>query len=226
MRAKIAIVSPALYIEKEINKIIIREFNDILAKIIPGIEEDINTNLKPLFEESETFKEMTTELSNLNVEIGIPANEAKIKWFGIFDILANQIQIKLNKLHLVGNKIDGGIVAEIIESDFKEIIDSNFGSFITEKGFELKWQEWLLIDGDSIIIADHHVRLVNPLKPSKYFFSRTGGAIMVKRGTWKVPTVHKGTIDDNWITRIVQTYFSFIEKFIYRSFKTRLENEL
>ena len=226
MKAKIAIVSPIGYIENQVNKIIAKEFNEIFIEIAPGIEEDIKTNLLPIFKNSETFKEMTTALSNLNVEIGIPADEAETKWLGIFNILANQVYIDINKMQVVGSTITGGLLCNIIKSDFEEIVNSSSGKYITEKGYLLPWQRWLLLDGDSIVISDHHVALVNPLKPSKYFFSRTGGAIMVKRGSWKVPIGHSGTIDDNWVTRVIDTYLSEIDKFVYKSFKTRLKNAL
>lgn len=226
MQTKIAIVSPIKYIENEINKIIVEEFNDIFVSIIPGIQDDIKKDLRPLFETSETFKEMTTALSNLNVEIGIPAPEATQRWLAIFDMLANQIEVRVNKMRVVGSGIDGGIICQMIKSDFEEIINSSFGQYVTEKGFNLPWQKWLLIDGDNIVISDHHVAFVNPLKPSKYFFSRTGGAIMVKRGSWQVPTEYSGTLEDNWITRVVQTYFDFIENFVYQSFKTRVQNAI
>lgn len=226
MKAKIAIVSPISYIEQEINKIIVQEFNQIFIDIAPKIQEDIKNNLSPLFANSDTFKEMTTELSNLNVEIGIPANEAKAKWLGIFDILTNQVFIEIDKMRATGKQISGGILCNIIKTDFKDIVESSFGQYITEKGYLLPWQRWLLLDGDNIVISDHHVKLVNPLKPSKYFFSRTGGAIMSKRGSWKVPAGHSGTQDDNWITRIIDTYLNEIDKFVYQSFKTRLKNAI
>lgn len=90
--------------------------------------------------------------------------------------------------------IEGGLRLEILKSDFSEVLSVN-GSFTSEGGFEIPWLRWLTLEGDRILVADHHIFF------GKGKYSRTGQAIMVPRGSWRVPPEYSGTEADNWISR-------------------------
>jgi hypothetical protein len=79
------------------------------------------------------------------------------------------------------------------------------GKFKTEKGDTINWLEWLLEEGTKPIIYDYSV-LFGEYGPH---VSRTGGAIMIPRvdGTsWHVPDIFAGTVDDNWLTRVLREF--------------------
>jgi len=61
--------------------------------------------------------------------------------------------------------------------------------------YPLPWLNWLLLQGDDIIIKDYKIEL-------GVLASRSGKAIMVKGGTWAVPSEFRGTANDNWVTRL------------------------
>lgn len=226
MSGYIKITSSPGYIEQEINKIIVSEMDSVLRRVRDLVETDIKDNIKPLFETSETYLEMTTALSKLNVEIGIPSDEAKARWLEIFNLLVEQITVSYEKIRITGSSIDGGLIIDIIEDDFTKIVKSSFANFTTEKGENLPWLEWLMLDGDKPVILTHKVKFVNPNKKSKYFTSRTGGAIMVKNGEWNVPNPFTGVSTDNWLTRVIQSEFIFIVNFTNESIKRHIESLL
>ena len=63
--------------------------------------------------------------------------------------------------------------------------------------------EWLLTYGNEVAVPDYQMR------EGHYKASRTGEALMFKVNNyigWKVPEAHAGTIDDNWITKIINEF--------------------
>lgn len=89
------------------------------------------------------------------------------------------------------------LMIEAIFADFNKVLSLNEARQVTEKGEYLDWLNWLLIQGDKTIIKEYHVKSYSG--PA----SRTGLAIMVKKGKWSVPSQYAGTIRDNWITRAI-----------------------
>lgn len=61
--------------------------------------------------------------------------------------------------------------------------------------YPLPWLNWLLLQGDAILVKDYHIE-IGGLK------SRSGEAIMVRGGNWKIPSGFGGTAANNWITRM------------------------
>jgi glycosyltransferase involved in cell wall biosynthesis len=86
---------------------------------------------------------------------------------------------------------------------------------ITEKGETLDWLSWLLIRGGDIIIQEYDVEWCPPK-------SRTHMLIMVKGvgRRWRVPTYFQGTVQNNVITRVLDTmqstYANSIENIMKR----------
>lgn len=61
--------------------------------------------------------------------------------------------------------------------------------------YPLPWLNWLLLQGDRVIVQDYHIEIGSVAAKS----SRSGKAIMVGGGTWAVPELG-GTEGNNWIT--------------------------
>lgn len=104
------------------------------------------------------------------------------------------------------------MVVEISRDDFQEILSVNGSSYISNNS-SINWLEWLLTSGDSIIITSYHLDNSRPRATS-----RTGSAVMVPQGTWRVPPQYSGTSNDNWITRAISSVSDSIIKVIQEEF--------
>jgi hypothetical protein len=133
----------------------------------------------------------------LQGEFGIPDPQNRLG--EILDTIRNGKVVVKNPVVVTGQKIKGGIKLQMVKKDFQDLLSLGSASFTTEKGSNLEWLKWLLIEGDSIIISNYEF----VLGPSPY--SRTGMGIMREIGSsgWRVPPEFAGSINNNWITRAI-----------------------
>jgi len=151
----------------------------------------------------------------LRSELGVPDADSKIEQ--IFSAWSNNLVVQNRPLSIKGSGLSGGFSINIIKSDFSDIlslpaavvVDSTSGSIIP-------WLQWLLIEGNQILIRDYKLRM----GPNSR--SRTGNAIMVSstKDNWRVPPQFAGTINNNWVTRAMDrlddSILSYIEKELER----------
>lgn len=135
----------------------------------------------------------------LQYEFGLPDPANRLA--EILDAIKLNAKIISKGPQLKGNKISGNLQFLMVKSDFSDLLSLGSASLITEKGTKLDWLNWLLTQGDTIIITDYNF----VFGPSKY--SRTGMGIMKEAtgGSWRVPPEFAGTITNNWITRAVDS---------------------
>jgi hypothetical protein len=151
----------------------------------------------------------------LRSELGVPDADSKIEQ--IFGAWSNNLLVQNRPLSIKGSGLSGGFSINIIKSDFSDIlslpaavvVDSTSGSIIP-------WLQWLLIEGNQILIRDYKLRM----GPNSR--SRTGNAIMVSstKDNWRVPPQFAGTINNNWVTRAIDrlddSILTYIEKELER----------
>lgn len=146
----------------------------------------------------------------LKAEFGLPDSENRVN--ALLDFWQNTY-IEFSNVVATGGKLKGKFTLNMIKSDFSDAINLPEAIFTTEKGTDLNWLQWLLLFGDTTIIKDYEVELgANPR-------SRTGLAVMKKtlRGKWRVPSEFSGTINNNWITRSIDSVSAEIENLIQSS---------
>lgn len=144
----------------------------------------------------------------LQYELGIPDPANRLN--EILTTIKEGYSVQQKPVTAKSTSISGGIKIQMIKKDFSDLISLGASTIVTEKGEKLNWLEWLLIEGDTIIISDH----IFILGPSKY--SRTGFGIMRETlgGFWRVPPEYAGSINNNWITRGINAASGEIEKTI------------
>jgi hypothetical protein len=183
------------------------EFEELVIKamlkhINPKVKSairDINKNIQEAIYNGIVKTQIYEELINgkLGYEFGFRKGSAKKNIDRVIKDLSTQFITNFKDFRFNGRDIDGGFEIFAIEADFKKIL-SNPSSSIKIKGGSLPWLEWLLIDGDKIIVSNHKVVFMDTRA------SRSGHAIMVKGGIrpfWRVPPEFSGVVDNNWITR-------------------------
>jgi hypothetical protein len=96
--------------------------------------------------------------------------------------------------------IKGGITILIQPVDFTDVVATPQAIVRTEKGKQLDWLKWLLFKGDAIIIDSYEFRAKRGSGRSKL-----GTMAAMSSGVWRVPPQYAGTLDDNFITRALQS---------------------
>ena len=142
----------------------------------------------------------------LRYEFGLLSAFARLD--AILNAIIQSVTVEIKNLKVRGSGFTGGLTINAVRSGYADILSLPESSFLTEKGVQLDWLEWLLLEGDSIIIGDYHFRRVNSPR------SRTGGGLMIKGGTWSVPSEFSGTIKNNFITRAIQDIQEPIKKVV------------
>jgi hypothetical protein len=84
----------------------------------------------------------------------------------------------------------------LVKGDYSEVLGVDGGTFTSEKGFDIPWLRWLTLEGDAVLVADHHFLAKAA--------GRTRRGVMVPTGVWRVPAEYAGTADDNWILRALR----------------------
>jgi hypothetical protein len=143
---------------------------------------------------------------SLQYEFGIPDPSSRLS--EILDTIKQNKIVQIKQPSISGSKINASIKIQMIQKNFNDLISLGSSKVTTEKGTDLNWLKWLLLEGDTIIIGDYHVVLgPNPR-------SRTGMAVMTRGGSWRVPPEYAGNIKNNWITRAIDAVSSEIDKII------------
>jgi hypothetical protein len=114
--------------------------------------------------------------------------------------IKNSVDVSVSKFQLRGGLIGGYVRVFAIRADFSDVLSMEEASFISENEALVPWLNWILLQGDRILIATHRVSF----NPKLLGYSRTGQAVMIKtsRGPFfRIPPQYSGTADDNFITR-------------------------
>jgi hypothetical protein len=187
-------------ISRRILKSLAKSLNDAAMSALPEIIQQIKKIVKAKIEGSREYGELKG--GRLQGELGVPNSPSRLST--ITEIW-----------------ITGGFSIGMIKKDWSDVLSSPESSYITDKGKNIPWLEWLLIAGDKTIIDDY-VFSPNITEGAR---SRTGLGIMkqaVKR-RWRVPSEYAGTTQNNFVTRsldgIADDVINIISKEISRKIK-------
>jgi hypothetical protein len=186
---------------------VIKYFSDIFA----SLQNDISSLIIKYITDQPEYSSLLG--GQLQYEFGIPDPESRLS--EILDTIKSGAIVKNKPISIKGDELIGGIKIQMIKKDFGDLLSLGASSFTTEKGDKLNWLQWLLLEGDSVIISDH-IFIFGPNSTS-----RTGLGIMkeISGGFWRVPPEYSGTITNNWITRAIDNASVEIEAIIQKYFK-------
>lgn len=140
------------------------------------------------------------EAGSLGAHFGIPKSEKADRLKKILEIWANEITVKPRMIERRNTIFVMGYTFYAIKSDWANVLSLNAGITINTsknhpEGQRLPWLQWLLVDGDSLTITDYHI-LYEGRKGS-----RSGEAIMVPKGIWRIPPdFGPFSADNNFVT--------------------------
>lgn len=195
------IVDSPLLIKKKINIEFVRELNKRFTVLhLQALRTKVGELIELAINQSPEYQSLLG--GDLQGELGVPAPFTGVS--AMISIFKNSIKIIPSPFRIAGNVISGGFSLVAVESSFKDVIYQPGSIYITEKGTVIPWLQWLLLEGDKIIVKQYFYINV----PRFNFLSRTGQGIMLPAlsgnlsvGGWRVPPQYSGIISDNWITR-------------------------
>lgn len=203
MQINLKIIENNSTINKYILIALLPEVTNYMNNVMKYIKINLPEVVKNAIESSPEYQALSG--GQLQFELGIPNINQKLT--GLLNIWMSNIVYDYKAPTITNNKIISNFSASMIRVDFNDVIYSDYAIVKDAKGYSLPWLEWLLTEGNKILVPSHEVIF----GPSPY--SRTGNAIMRKnknRG-WKVPAQYAGTLNDNWITRALDSAESNIQ---------------
>lgn len=180
-------------IVKRITKDIVTQINDYFQKSVPQIREITSKLLQEYIYKQPEYRAIVGQSSPLRYELGLITPTARL--LKIINTLTRNISVELVPVTVVNNQFVGGIEIRGVISDYSDIINMSEAILVTERRDSLPWLEWMLLSGGNIVIGNYHVEFGN--------WGRTGGAIMVRGGSWGVPKQYAGTAQNNFITNAI-----------------------
>jgi len=179
-----------IYVKKAIEQ----EINNALSLCINPIQNRVRDEFKYAFLISPEYKSLNGGL--LAAEFGFIKGDEESRFLSpLLNWIINKIEV-----YVVPFRYDTGgeINIDLATFDVDDFINQPFATYVSRKKYIIQWLDWLINRGNKIIIYTHKIDYENKDRIQK--FSRSKQAIMVKQGTWKVPSEFAGTVDRNWIT--------------------------
>ena len=202
--------------ESQINKKILEALLPQVDNYLKTIFDKVSVQIKDTIVQSiKNAPEYSALLyGQLKAEFGLPDSESRVN--SIINFWEN-ITVEYKNTKISRSSLNGGFKISMIKRDFTDVLSTNDAVFITEKGDALNWLEWLLLFGNKTIIKEYNVEL----GPNQR--SRTGMAIMkgAISGKWSVPSSYSGTINNNWITRAIDTADASINNILSKALKDK-----
>ena len=197
-------------IANEMLKHIVPEIEKYFSRAFDTLKEDLSSLVVDAIRMSDEYNSLLG--GQLKAEFGLPDSAARVE--NIIKYLENT-NFQYSSILVSNGKLKGKFSLNLIQSDFSDILSLPDAVFTTEKGSQLEWLRWLLLEGDTTIIKEYEV-VLGPAPNS-----RTGMAIMrgTTKGKWSVPPQFSGTINNNWLTRVIDSVNNDIENLINLSLK-------
>ena len=186
------------------------QVNNYFKKAISSIKQPILETITKAIINSPEYDSLLS--GDLKYEFGLPDSDERLSSILKF---WQKLYIDTDAIKISGDQLVGSFSLKMIPSDFSDVLNSSAAVLVTEKKQSLNWLEWLLLFGNQTIIKDYTVEFgSNPR-------SRTGQAVMrgVRNGKWSVPSQYAGTLNDNWITRAIDSVEVDINNILSKALK-------
>lgn len=207
MRLSFELLDTEAQIKKAILEALLSDVNKTAEKAAKRLKRKLPIIIETAITSQPEYSELIS--GKLREQFGIPNAATKID--SLLSIWKN-IEVKYKKARISGDQIKTAIVATAIRSDYKDVLNTAAAYQTTEKGQQLYWLDWLLNQGDKIIVKEYELVTGR---------GRAGNVVMRKnvRGKWGVPSAFAGTPNNNWITRSLNSVSSIIDRTLEEALK-------
>lgn len=198
MRYSIKLLESDSTIRKMILQALEEDVSKTINRAIPEIKIKIQNLLSNSIKTSNEYQSLIN--GRLRFEFGLPDSGNMVD--KIIDTWLNNVNINMKSISINNNGLSGGFSLGMVAADFQDVLSLPEAQMTdTDRGYSLPWLQWLLLDGNKVLVKDYTV----VFGPNPY--SRTGYAIMKNESSssWRVPAESAGTISNNWITRVIDS---------------------
>ncbi|NBX98090.1 hypothetical protein EBQ81_04485 [bacterium] len=196
MQISITILENSKQIQETMLRTLLPQVSSFMHKVITTIKKELPEIVQEVIFNSPEYTSILG--GDLKYQFGLPDSASKLN--GLINIWTNNINIEYVKPSISNGQIKSKFSASMIRADYSDVLGTDYAKMNdTQRGYSLPWLQWLLLDGNQILIEES-VIVLGP-NPN----SRTGFAVMKpsRTGSWRVPSEFAGTIQDNWLTRAV-----------------------
>jgi len=128
---------------------------------------------------------------SLNATLGFEPSQAGGAVDSIVRSIVDSTEVKVTQIN---KNLKGGIQINCQPSSFANLLNSTYSVINTEKGVSLNWLDWLLTQGDKIIVVGYEYKAGS--------VGRSGAGYMQSSSVgFRIDPQFSGTADDNFITR-------------------------
>tara|TARA_B100002019_G_scaffold285211_1_gene293899 strand:- start:1892 stop:2524 length:633 start_codon:yes stop_codon:yes gene_type:complete len=183
-------------ITKTIHAAIAKSINEIISKKKRKVEAKLKRAVRFWVTSTPEIQSLLERgiPNSLNSQFGLRNMEAQTAVDAIVDSIVNSAEIKISKIN---NKLNGKIEFNFQPSDLRNLLGLPEGHVITEKGQDLHWLDWLLTKGNTTVVIGYTY--------SNSGKGRSGVGSMKKGGSFRVNPQFSGTVNNNFITRSLET---------------------
>lgn len=210
MTIRVELKQPRNQIEK-ISAQITNYLNGKLRKNYTRVVNSLNQKIPMWIREQPEINSLLSEgiPEQLNTIFGLRPGNASQAVNDIISAIKSSTTINIGKIN---QKYRGDISFGFQSLDFGNLLGLSSGYVSTEKGEDLHWLDWLLMRGDSVVIVGYEYEPTLGI-------GRSGGGIMVKSGSFRVPPQFSGNPQNNFITRAFSNREKEIEPIMMRLFE-------
>lgn len=199
---KINIIDSDIKIKRNLSRALQKDIMNIFKSSAPKIESQIKAIIRQAL--SICPEIVSLRQGTLRMEFGIPIDATD----EIINAIVDSTFVYFRNFNFFQKNINNVLSIYIQPQDFQNLISNAYANVITERGEVLPWLEWLLVGGDAVQIMGYEVEY------GLFETSRSGGAIMIPTGYFKVDPQFSGTPEDNFITRAISPYGDKITQII------------
>lgn len=169
--------------------------NSVFKRAAGAIQRRIGEMCEDLIKRTPEYSQLLN--GELLGELGVPDVDNRLD--AVLKTIKESCEVEATPLIQAGDKLIGGLVLKMVRADFMDILGLSEAEYTTDNGTNIPWLDWILNQGDKIIVVGYDVKL--HLSPREKAKSRTGLGLMQPGTGWRVPPLYSGTQDDNFITR-------------------------
>ncbi len=191
-------------IEKLMVEALAREGQYALKNASRRIKSKMKNIVYDAISDCPEMEELSRYNGKLRLDFGLSSDPTP----DIIDGIVNSVFVEVRKVSAVGNRLRGGITIGVQPISAANLFSLPESVQEIESGGYIPWLQWLLFEGDRIIIQNYGVEY----KPG---VGRTGGARMIEEAPpFKVDPRYSGTTESNFITRALYPFIPAINQTI------------
>jgi hypothetical protein len=180
---------------------ITKKVQSAIGKITQDVKPKISAIILKTLNDSNTVQSLLS--GKLKDDFGLFGNVVNVTVVNITKQISDNININIAR-STKSNAILNTTLEILPTTDYAKIISVPGGSF-PSRGGNVDWLEWLLLRGTQVVIGDFWI-----FRNATGFTRSGGNSIMKKiesvpREPFRVDPNHAGTLDDNFITRAIQS---------------------